>query len=296
MFTRGYDVLSWKWCRDVPNHLCLRLALIMGKEKVLTWLVVRGCLVIIMRCCRGSTINRGGVLVLRQRIHLGSEQTPAERFLSAPPQVPRSSQPCVTRDRTARPSTPRSSSPKKSRGTSSADSATDSLAALFDAQLKINQGIEVSLSSEEAEITSAIHPETVLYALNEFHARAMVMGRHLNIVLSQLPERSKLTVEIESLQRELAEANNRRQEVSLQLGNVKNERSQLLAERNLEGYVMSQHGEGFYKALRQASHYFNFDMGDERFDIDKDVYEGSVIAVEDIPVAGQQKPATSPED
>ena len=107
------------------------------------------------------------------------------------------------------------------------------MAALFDAQLKINQGIEVSLSSEEAEITSAIHPETVLYALNEFHARAMVMGRHLNIVLSQLPERSKLTVEIESLQRELAEANNRRQEVSLQLGNVKNERSQLLAERNV---------------------------------------------------------------
>jgi len=30
----------------------MRLALIMGKEKVLTWLVVRGYLVIIMRCCR----------------------------------------------------------------------------------------------------------------------------------------------------------------------------------------------------------------------------------------------------
>jgi len=120
----------------------------------------------------------------------------------------------------------------------------------------------------------------------------------------------------------LAEANNRRQEVSVQLGNVKNERSQLLAERNvlkarcrdfekkdedsqaalerleeelaaekkestkkagqiyqLEGYVMSQHEEGFYKAMLQASHYFNFDMGGERFDIDKDVYEGSVITV-----------------
>jgi len=103
------------------------------------------------------------------------------------------------KDRTARPSTPRSSSPKKSRGTSSADSATDSLAAMFDAQLKINQGIEVSLSSKEAEIVLAMCPETVLYALNEFHARAMVMGRHLNTVLSQLPETSKLTVEIESL-------------------------------------------------------------------------------------------------
>jgi len=64
----------------------------------------------------------------------------------------------------------------------------------------------------------------------------------------------------------------------------------------LEGYVMSQHEESFYKALRQASHYFNFNMGDERFDIDKDVYEGSVMAVEDIPIAGQQKPAASPED
>ena len=30
----------------------MRLALIMGKEKVLTWLAVRGCLVIIMRWCR----------------------------------------------------------------------------------------------------------------------------------------------------------------------------------------------------------------------------------------------------
>ena len=55
----------------------------------------------------------------------------------------------------------------------------------------------------------------------------------------------------------------------------------------LEGYVMSQHEEGFHKALCQASHYFNFDVGDERFNIDEDVYEGSVMAVEDIPVAGQ---------
>jgi len=44
-----------------------------------------------------------------------------------------------------------------------------------------------------------MHPKTVLYALNEFHARAMVMGRHLNTVLSQLPEISKLTAEIKSL-------------------------------------------------------------------------------------------------
>jgi len=208
---------------------------------------------------------------------------------------------------------------------------------MFDAQLKINQGIEVSLSSEEVEIVSAMRPETVLYALNEFHARAMVMGHHLNTMLSQLPETSKLAAEIESLQRELAEANSRRQEVSLQLESVKNERSQLLAERNvlkahcrdfekkdedsqaalerlkeelvtekrdnaekagriyqLEGYVMSQHEEGFHKALRQAAHYFKFDAGDGRFNIDEDVYQGSVMAVEDIPVAGQQKP--TPED
>ena len=106
------------------------------------------------------------------------------------------------------------------------------MAALFDLQLKINQGIEVSLSPEEAEIVSAMRPETVLYALSEFHARAMVMGRHLDTVLSQLSETSKLTFEIENLQRQLAETNNRRQEVFLQLGNVKNERSQLLAKRN----------------------------------------------------------------
>ncbi|QCD77872.1 hypothetical protein DEO72_LG1g1500 [Vigna unguiculata] len=138
---------------------------------------------------------------------------------------------------------------------------------------------------------------------------------------------------------ELAEANNRRQEVSLQLGSVKNERSQLLAERNvlktrcrdfekkdedsqaalerleeelaaekrdnaektgriyqLEGYVMSQYEEGFHKALRQAAHYFNFDAGDGRFNIDEDVYEGSVMAVEDVLVVGKQKPTASPED
>jgi len=103
------------------------------------------------------------------------------------------------KDHAARPSTPRSSSLKKSRGTSSVDSATDSLAALLDSQLKINQGIEVSLSSEEAEIVSAMRPETVMYALNEFYARAMVMGRHLDKVLSQLLETSKLTAEIENL-------------------------------------------------------------------------------------------------
>jgi len=135
--------------------------------------------------------------------------------------------------------------------------------------------------------------ETVLYTLNEFQARVMVMGHHLETMLSQLPDTDKLTTEIENLQKKLVEANNRRQEVSLQLGNVKNERSQLLVERNalkarcrelekkdeeshvalellekelatskkenvvavgriyqLEGYVMSQHEEGFYKALR----------------------------------------------
>jgi len=43
----------------------------------------------------------------------------------------------------------------------------------------------------------------------------------------------------------------------------------------LEGYVMSQHYEGFYKALRQTSHLFNFNTDDVYFDIDKDVYEGS---------------------
>ena len=75
--------------------------------------------------------------------------------------------------------------------------------------------------------------EAVLYALNEFHVRAMVMGHHLNTVLSQLLETSKLAADIESLQRDLAESNSRRQEVSLQLGSVKNERSQLLAERNI---------------------------------------------------------------
>ena len=175
--------------------------------------------------------------------------------------------------------------------------------------------------------------EAVLYALNEFHARAMVMGHHLNTVLSQLLETSKLAADIESLQRDLAEANSRRQEVSLQLGSVKNERSQLLAERNilkarcrdfekkdedsqaaleelavekrdntekagriyqLEGYVMSQHEEGFHKALRHAAHYFNFDAGDGRFNIDEDVYQGSVMAMENIPVVGQ--PTASPEE
>jgi len=133
---------------------------------------------------------------------------PSQRSDLMPPTVEKKKskrKDCITR-----PSTPRPSFPKKSRDSSSVDSAADSLAALFDSQIKINQGIEVSLSSEEAEIVSAIRPETVLYALNEFHARAMVMGRHLGTMLSQLPEISKLTVEIENLQRELAKTNNRR--------------------------------------------------------------------------------------
>jgi len=104
--------------------------------------------------------------------------------------------------------------------------------------------------------------------------------------------------------------------VSLQLGNVKNERSQILAECNalkarckelemkdeesratleqlegklsaskakhtsaleriyeLEGYIVSQHEEGFYKAIHQTAHLFNFDAGDDCIDIEKDVYD-----------------------
>ncbi|QCE11505.1 hypothetical protein DEO72_LG10g2738 [Vigna unguiculata] len=124
-------------------------------------------------------------------------ETPSQKGDLMPPAAAKKKS--KRRDCAARPSTLRSSSPKKSRGTSSADDAADALSAMFDAQLKINQGIEVSLSSEEAEIVSTMRPETVLYALNEFHARAMVMGRHLSTVLDQLPETSKLAAEIESL-------------------------------------------------------------------------------------------------
>jgi len=226
-------------------------------------------------------------------------------------------------DRPSKPGTPRPPSPKKTKNTEERDQ--DALSALFDSQLKINEGLEVSLSPEEAEIVSAIRPETVLYALNEFQARAVVMGRHLETVLSKLPESSRLSGEIQVLQRDLAEANQRRQEVSLQLGSVKNERSQLLGERNtlkarckelemkdeesqtalerleerlatlqaehtaaleriyeLEGYVMAQHEEGFYKAVRQTAHLFNFDAGDDRISIEKDVYDGVLMNIDDI--------------
>jgi len=226
-------------------------------------------------------------------------------------------------DRPSKPGTPHPPSPKKTR--TAEEESQDALSALFDAQLKINEGIEVSLSPEEAEIVSAIRPETVLYALNEFQARAMVMRRHLETVLSKLPDSSRLSVEIQTLQRDLAEANQRRQEVSLQLGSVKNERSQLLKERNtlktrckelemkdeesqtalekleekltalqakhtstleriyeLEGYVMAQHEEGFYKAVCQTAHLFNFDAGDDRINIEKDVYDGVLMHIDDI--------------
>jgi len=134
------------------------------------------------------------------------------------------------RDRPSKPGTRRPPSPKKTRNAE--EGSKDSLSALFDSQLKINEGIEVSLSSEEAEIVSAIRSEAVLYALTEFQARAMVMKRHLETVFCKLPDSSRLSVEIETLQRDLAEANHMRQEVTLQLRNVKNERSQLLGERN----------------------------------------------------------------
>jgi len=226
-------------------------------------------------------------------------------------------------DRPSKPGTPRPPSPKKTRNAE--EGGQDALSALFDSQLKINEGIEVSLSLEEAEIVSAIRPETVLYALNEFQARAVVMGRHLETVLSKLPNSTRLSGEIQTLQRDLAEANQRRQEVSLQLGSVKNERSQLLGERNtlkarckelemkaeesqtalerleerlaalqakhtaaleriyeLEGYVMAQHEEGFYKAVRQTAHLFNFDAGDDRISIEKDVYDGVLMSIDDI--------------
>ncbi|QCD95782.1 hypothetical protein DEO72_LG6g478 [Vigna unguiculata] len=226
-------------------------------------------------------------------------------------------------DRPSKPGTPRAPSPKKTRNAE--EGGQDALSALFDAQLKINEGIEVSLSLEEVEIVLALRLETVLYALNEFQVRAMVIGRHLETVLSKLPDSSRLSVEIQTLQRDLAEANQRRQKVSLQLGSVKNERSQLLGERNtlkarckelemkdeesqtalerleerlaalqaehiaaleriyeLEGYVMAQHEEGFYKAVRQTAHLFNFDAGDDRINIEKDVYDGVLMSIDDI--------------
>ena len=237
-----------------------------------------------------------------------------------PPPVEKKSK---RRDRLSKPGTPRPPSPKKTQNVEEGNK--DSLSALFDSLLKINEGIKVSLSLEEAEIVSAIHPKVVLYALNEFQARAMVMGRHLETVFSKLADSSRLAAEIETLQRDLAEVNHRRQEVSMQLENVKNERSQLLAERNalkarckelemkdeesraaleqlegklsaskaehtsalewiyeLEGYVMPQHEEGFYKAIRQAAYLFNFDAGDDRIDIKKDVYDGVLMSIEDI--------------
>jgi len=46
--------------------------------------------------------------------------------------------------------------PKKTRNVE--EEGQDTMSALFDSQLKINEGIEVSLSLEEAKIVSTIRP------------------------------------------------------------------------------------------------------------------------------------------
>ncbi|QCD96952.1 hypothetical protein DEO72_LG6g1662 [Vigna unguiculata] len=256
-------------------------------------MVIRG-----LSLWRWSTINRGGVLVLRQRIHLGSEPTPAECIPSALLQRddedsvgaeefsalrqpgyewvnPRVKLPLSRFSKAADvvafrkkydiiadtiderieylstlsylDQLPKKLSSKKIIGVFRSSHPRDDLFKVFlelrrkkleeekrkggesyrrfpaemssqksdlmPPTVEKKKSIEVSLSSEEADIVSAMCPKTVLYALNEFHARAMVMGRHLDTMLSQLPKTSKLTAEIENLQRELAEANNRRQEV-----------------------------------------------------------------------------------
>jgi len=145
--------------------------------------------------------------------HRSGTESDAQRGDLLPP--PAEKKKSKHKDCPSKPSTPQPPSPKKTWGSVSNESMPDSFVTLFDSQLKISEGIEVSLSAEEVDIVSALHAKTVLYVLNEFQARAMVMGRHLETVLSKLPDANKLGAEIKTLQSELAEANRQMQEMSL---------------------------------------------------------------------------------
>jgi len=89
-----------------------------------------------------------------------------------PPPIEKSKSKC--KDRSSKSGTPRPSSPKKGC-TTFFEGGVDALATLFDSTLKINEGIKVTLSTDEADIVSTIRLEALLYALNEFQARAIIM-------------------------------------------------------------------------------------------------------------------------
>jgi len=106
------------------------------------------------------------------------------------------------------------------------------LTTFLDSKHKINERIDVTLTCEEVGIMSNAHPKILLYVLNEVQSHTIVMGRQLDNVLRNIPDTSKLAIEVESLKKALSTASSEKKESLSQMDFVKKERYQFLSERN----------------------------------------------------------------
>jgi len=156
-------------------------------------------------------------------------------------------------------------------------------------------------------------------AFAEYQSRALVIGRHIGHELDKSSHVEELETEVSSLKVEkenlMSEVSNLRSQLSQALNDRKSWKNRCLETKEkgkktleeiaaskcvveelkitnaeldkelweLRESVIEEHELGFKKALWQVALLFSVPANDQRFDVGKDVYQKSLVRLEDIP-------------
>ncbi|KOM28781.1 hypothetical protein LR48_Vigan583s003200 [Vigna angularis] len=177
---------------------------------------------------------------------------------------------------------------------------------VWDSSFTLGHKVELNLDSSEKTIVENMSEQQIADAMLEMSTRVQMLAWHM----AYASDRGPLRVELEKLRaqyKEIVETHARDQmsselvevkKAKAELEQAKKEMATLIKERDgwraealeskelvedLKDAVMIEHTRGFRKALRQAGHLLNVSTEGVEFDVQKDVYEGKLRPLSEIP-------------
>ncbi|KOM52104.1 hypothetical protein LR48_Vigan09g076300 [Vigna angularis] len=168
---------------------------------------------------------------------------------------------------------------------------------VWDPSFTLGHKVELNLDNSEKKVLENMSEQQIVDAMLEMTTRAQMLAWHM----AYASDRGTLRVELEKARaelKELIEAHAERDQMSSELEQAKKamaavtrERDDLRAEtvedkeliEELKDAVVIEHTRGFRKALRQVGHLIDVSIEGVEFDIQKDVHEGQLKPLNEIP-------------
>jgi len=197
---------------------------------------------------------------------------------------------------------------------------------LMGAEMQIYDGMNITISQEEANLITEEPLPSLMKAFAEYQSRALVIGRHIGHALIKVGQTEDLEVEVALLKKQLRAANIEKDKFAGEVSDLQKQLQQAIGDRKswcnhcleveekvkksseevsvlkcsldemktahakldkevweLREGIVEEHELGFRKALRQASLLFDIPADDDHLDVGKDVYQKSLVQIEDIP-------------